>query len=167
MADPEVVAIVPNWRLVDSKLQVLEDLGKVDYPELFAVAIDNGSGDGSAQRLREMATASVEVVAFEDNLGYCIAMNRGIDRAVERGAPYVLFLNNDVRLPPGFLRPLVETLENDPRVACVGPTIVDPSGRTWSQGGGVRFRPNLVTLFAVSLMTGPMSEEEIEPFVVR
>ena len=147
MADlPEVVAVVLNWRLADAALDVVADLRACGCSNLLVLAIDNGSGDGSAGKLERAVEDGVELLAFEHNLGYCAAMNRAIARAVERGATYVLFLNNDVRLPAGFLDPLVTVLENDPSVAAVGPTIVDPDGRAWSQGGSLGFRPNLVSL---------------------
>ncbi len=148
MAEPVVAALVLNWRLPGATLQVLEDLERCGYESLRVLLIDNGSGDDSAERLRAAAGASAcaELLALDDNIGYCAAVNRGIVWAEGIEADYVLFLNNDVRLPEGFLAPLVATLENDGAIAAVGPTIADPRGRAWSQGGGVAFRPNLVFL---------------------
>jgi len=148
-ASTEVVAVVLNWRLADATLEVLADLRACGYPALRILLIDNGSGDGSAGRLRGAVGVGIdgtELLALDQNIGYCAAVNRGLAWARDHGAVHVLLLNNDVRLPTGFLEPLVETLDNDPDVAAVGPTIVDPSGRVWSQGGGVGFRPNLVFL---------------------
>jgi hypothetical protein len=142
----EVLAIVLNWRQCDATLSVLADLRACGSGDLAILLIDNGSGDGSAERLRAAAGDAVELLAFADNLGYCAAMNRGLARARERGSEFALFLNNDVRLPQGFLEPLRQVLSNDPSVACVGPTVLDPRGRVWSEGGGVGFRPNLVFL---------------------
>ncbi|MCA8942279.1 MAG: glycosyltransferase family 2 protein [Planctomycetes bacterium] len=149
MADrPRLVALVLNWRLPTETLRVLEDLRALEQPGLHTLLIDNGSGDDSAQRLQVAAEfdPNTDCLVFERNLGYCAALNRGIAWAAERGAEFVLFLNNDVRIPAGSLSPLVDVLENDPAVGAVGPTIVDTDGRAWSQGGGVAFRPNLVYL---------------------
>lgn len=180
MAESHVVALLLNWRLCDATLQVLADLQQAGHAPLTVLLLDNGSNDGSAERLAAAASAitegdpaarqggapaiAAELLAFDTNLGYCAAMNRGIARAAELGADHVLFLNNDARLPAGFLAPLVSVLDHDPRLACVAPTIVDAHGRAWCQGGGVRFRPNLVTLFGQG---GPPAPQEHGPEAVE
>ncbi len=145
MAD--VCALVLNWRLCDATLQVLDDL-REHTPAVDVVVMDNGSGDGSAERLAEAVAgrANAELIAFAENLGYCAAINRGLARARERDAAFALFLNNDVRLPAGFLAPLQAALENDPTLAGVAPTVTTPEGKVWSQGGRRRFGPNEVVL---------------------
>ena len=120
-----------------------KDLRACGHALLRVLLIDNGSGDGSAQRLRLAVGDDAEVMAFDHNLGYCAAMNRSLDWAEGQGIEHVLFLNNDVRLPPGFLTPMVEALDHDPGLAGVGPTVLDPDGKVWCQGGAVRFGPNL------------------------
>ena len=138
-----VAAVVLNWRQCDATLSVWKDLRACGHALLRVLLIDNGSGDGSAQRLRLAVGDDAEVMAFDHNLGYCAAMNRSLDWAEGQGIEHVLFLNNDVRLPPGFLTPMVEALDHDPGLAGVGPTVLDPDGKVWCQGGAVRFGPNL------------------------
>ena len=148
-AAPKVVAIVPNFRLAEATLAVLAALQEVRCPGgLHVVLVDDGSADGSAERLAAAVADDphAELLALGDNLGYCAAMNRGVARAHDLGARYVLFLNNDVRLDPDFLAPLAACLDHDPSLAGVGPTIVTPDGRAWSEGGDVGFRSNLVFL---------------------
>lgn len=154
MADPAATTgvLLLNWRNAGLTERCLQDLLQQDDVPLRVLVMDNGSGDGSAERLRQIvddnvaAGAPVEFQAFADNLGFCAAMNRGLAWAREAGLGYVLLLNNDMRLPRGFLRPLVAVLQNDPRVMAVGPTILDPAGRVWSQGGRLRCGPNLLLL---------------------
>lgn len=145
---PSVVAVVLNWRQPAATLAVLDDLGACEYPALRTRVIDNGSGDDSAAQLatRVAADASMSLDARADNVGYCAGVNAGVAWAAEQGAEFVLLLNNDVRLDPGFLAPLVATLRNDPSVGAVGPTVVDGAGRTWAEGGARAFGPNLVAL---------------------
>lgn len=144
-AATKVAVLVLNWRQGSATVQVLQDLrdcGQVSYDVLV---MDNGSGDDSVMQI-EQALAGEEMLCFEENLGYCAAMNRGIDWAEERGAELVLFLNNDMRLPSDCLGPLVETMAHDPSLACVGPTILDRNNKVWSQGGRVGFHSNLLWL---------------------
>lgn len=165
----EVVAIVLNFRLAEDTLRVVEDLRSCGVEDLHVLVLDNGSGDGSAERLRVALEGRDrhELLAFAENLGYCAAMNRGIARARELGADSVLFLNNDVRLPAGFLKVLRDCLRNDPSLAAVTPTIVTPDGRAWSEGGEVRARPNLVSLRNQGREPTPTDAGPAEvPFVV-
>jgi GT2 family glycosyltransferase len=141
----EVVALILNFRHPESTLAVVADLARGGCSDVGVVVLDNSGGSPELRTALE-GRPGHELIAFQRNLGYCAAMNRGIARARELGASFVLFLNDDVRLPPEFLRPLRDALANDSSLAAVGPTIVTPNGRAWSQGGEVRLRPNLVTL---------------------
>ena len=154
MADaaPRVRAVVLNYRGASMTEQVVRDLLAVDDVELSIVALDNGSGAAEVRALED-ALASLDpgrhevcVQAFEHNLGFAAAMTRGLVEAGEQGFVYALICNNDLRLPEGFLRPLVDVLQNDPRVAAVGPTIVDADGAVWAEGGEVGFAANALRL---------------------
>jgi GT2 family glycosyltransferase len=109
-----------------------------------------GRAEGAERVARREQAAGIDgglrsaAIAFDENLGYCAAMNRGIAWARQRGAELVLFLNNDMRLPPGFLQPLVDVLRHDPDAAGVAPTILDPTGRVWCEGAMVAFHPNML-----------------------
>lgn len=149
-----VAALLLNWRQPDLTLQCLRDLLAGAAADLRVLVLDNGSGDDSSTRLaaavadaeQELGPGRVELLALPENLGYCGAMNRGLGWAEERGAEFALLLNNDMRLPPGFVEPLQEVLRNDSKVQCVGPTILDPQGRVWSEGGVLAMLPNIVRL---------------------
>ena len=158
---PRVAALVLNWRLPDVTLQCVADLVACGYPALDVLVMDNGSGDGSAERLQSEAEGA-EVRAFDENLGYCAAMNRGLMWAAERGAEQVLFVNNDVRLPEGFLGPMVDVLAHDPDVAGVTPTILRPDGRVWCQGGAVAFHPNMLKLLGEGAEPAPTTDGPVE-----
>ncbi len=161
-ANSKVAVALLNWRQSAATVQVLEDLRSVGYPELAVLVMDNGSGDDSAEVLRA-AIAAEELQVFAENLGYCAAMNRGIAWAETQGADYLLFLNNDMRLPAGFLQPLVQVLDNDASLSCVGPTILDGQGKVWSQGGRVGFHPNALWLCGQG---GEASPEDAGPEAV-
>ena len=134
---PAVAALLLNWRQPALTALCLQDLLAVRDVPMRVLVMDNGSGDGSAALLQAQvaaaaaAGAAVEFVAFPDNLGFCAAMNRGIAWARERDLPLCLLLNNDLRLPPDFLLPMVSVLQHDARAMAVGPTILQPDGSVW------------------------------------
>lgn len=145
MAD--VAALVLNFRQPELTLRCLEDLARVEGVALAVLVIDNGSGDGSAARLAPaVESAGAELLELDTNLGFAGGMNRGLLWAAEREVPFCLVLNNDVRLPPDSILPLVDVLRNDPRVAAVGPTVLQPDGTVWAEGGETGFSPNALRL---------------------
>ena len=155
MADaPQVGAILLNWRRADLTLRCLQDLLAVPDVPMRILVVDNGSGDADVAALRAGVAAAndrgtihrVDFAARSDNTGFTGGMNHGLEFARAQALPYLLVLNNDLRLPPDFLAPLVTTLANDPTVAAVGPTVLHPDGTVWAQGGRLGFVPNGLVL---------------------
>jgi N-acetylglucosaminyl-diphospho-decaprenol L-rhamnosyltransferase len=144
MTPPSVVAIVLNFRLAEATLRCVADLrAGTQVPSL--VVVDNGSADGSVERLAATLTPD-ELVALPANVGYCAAVNHGLAIARQRGARYAWLVNNDVRLGVDVLATLARFLDVDPTVACVAPTMLREDGRVWSEGAEIGFRSNLIRL---------------------
>jgi GT2 family glycosyltransferase len=78
--------------------------------------VDNGSTDGTAQYLSEQP--DVELIANAENLGAPRARNQALRRA--RGE-YVVFLDSDAMVTPGWLARLLYHAEVDGGSGCVGP----------------------------------------------
>ena len=66
------------------------------------ICVDNGSTDGSDDAVERAASRSVELLRTGANLGFAGGNNVGIRRALERGADWVLLLNNDAVAEPGL-----------------------------------------------------------------
>ena len=82
--------------------------------ESFAVCVvDNGSTDGSVEWLQayEQKQKLVQTVFLPENTGFCGAVNTGIRQT---DTPYVLLLNNDTRVLPGFVQALEQNLDTHP-----------------------------------------------------
>ncbi|MEX1103866.1 MAG: glycosyltransferase family 2 protein, partial [Dehalococcoidia bacterium] len=70
--------------------------------------VDNASQDGSAEIVEDRLPAA-RVLRNDRNLGFTGASNRALHEilACPEPPPYVLFLNDDTEVTPGFLEPLV------------------------------------------------------------
>jgi len=64
--------------------------------------VDNASTDGSNELVRSRYP-DVELIENESNLMFAEGNNVGIRRALERGARYILLLNNDTEVESDFL----------------------------------------------------------------
>ena len=84
-------------------------MASADYPKNLRtiVVVDNGSVDGSADHLKKHHP-EVVVKRNRGNLGFSAACNGGAELAAD--AKILVFLNNDMRVEPAFLRELVEPI---------------------------------------------------------
>jgi len=137
MPEPRVCVAVLTWNNWADTDECLASLLQQDYANYFVVVVDNGSRDGSLERLRGKWRAQVEFVALAENRGVAAGYNAGIRKGLEEGADYVLLLNNDTTVSPVLVSRLVEGFAQGEGVVAVGPIIVyyDDLQRVWYAGG--------------------------------
>ena len=106
----------------------------MDEPGLDILVIDNGSGDGSAEIIRDRVP-EVKVIALEDNLGFSAGANLGIQKAMQNNYDLCLLLNNDAFPAQGMLTALL--LEFTGEIGLVSPIILYESSpdKIWFGGG--------------------------------
>lgn len=117
---PRVSVIIVSWNALPLLQQCLPSVVATDYPNLQILLADNASTDGSAAWVAA-TFPEVRIVRHPENWAFCRGNNAALPHAT--GA-YVLLLNNDVEVPPGWLTPLVEVMETRPEVAAVQPKLL-------------------------------------------
>ncbi|MDD5557754.1 MAG: glycosyltransferase family 2 protein [bacterium] len=100
-------AVVLNYRRADDTAACVRSLLASEGADPEIIIVDNGSGDGSAERLASLFPSLVHLRSGE-NLGYAGGNNLGIREALRRGADYVLVLNNDCTVAPDAVAAMVE-----------------------------------------------------------
>lgn len=105
---PTVTVAVLNYNGVQHLRDCFESIVDVDYPRdrLELMLVDNASSDGSVAFVEE-AYPHVRVVRNETNVGFGTGNNVG---AREATSDFIVFLNNDMWVDPGFIRGLVEVI---------------------------------------------------------
>lgn len=133
---PQVSVAILSWNgrqhleTCLAALQAQEDPG-VPWE---VMVLDNGSTDGTASWVRAHHP-EVRLLPSPVNLGFCGGNNRLVAEALGEG---VVFLNNDTRPDPGWLKALVSAFaEAPPDVAAVSGKIVDWAGERLDFGRGV------------------------------
>ena len=86
------------------------------------IVLDNGSTDGSAERI-EKDYEQVVMVRLGANLGLAKAFNEGIRLSSGR---YIMSLDNDTEVLDGSLDALVEFLDAHPQVGVAGSRLLNP-----------------------------------------
>jgi GT2 family glycosyltransferase len=120
MNAPLVSIVTLNWNSLSHTLEVLESLRGISYPNLEIIVVDNGSTNDEATLIEQKYPEAL-VIRNERNEGFCGGNNIGTRRS--RG-DYVLLLNNDTIVEPGFLEPMVEALESDSGAGIASPKIL-------------------------------------------
>jgi GT2 family glycosyltransferase len=133
---PKVTAVILNFEMTDDTVACVRSLQKATYEPLRVLVVDNAS-PGDAEAGLRRALPGVEVRGTGANLGYAGGINAGFRFALEQPADYLLALNPDTEVAPGFLEPLVAAMEADPGAAIAGGTIYAHHDRTrvWYAGG--------------------------------
>jgi len=138
MARPRVGIILLNWNQEEDTVECLSSLSSIDYPHHEIVLVDNGSTDGSPDRIKNKFPG-VTLLKNKANLGFAEGNNVGIRHLQKTGADYFLLLNNDTVVSDNFLSRLIDEAERRPECGILGPKIVyyDSPGVIWYAGGGV------------------------------
>ena len=95
------------------------------------IVVDNGSSDGTVEAVRQLGWENIIIVENAENTGYAKACNQGISAG---SSPYIVLMNSDVIVTPGWLSPMIECMQGDLKIAVVGPKMVDRSGRITGAG---------------------------------
>ncbi len=116
---PLVSIITVNYNQAEVTCALLESLNKTTYPNLEVIVVDNHSTEDDPSIIKQRYP-NIVFIQNPINYGFAAGNNYGLMRA--RGE-YVMLLNNDIEVPPGFLEPLVAKLENHPEIGAVSPRI--------------------------------------------
>jgi hypothetical protein len=121
---PKVFIIILNWNGWSDTMECLSSLNNIIYDNFEVILIDNGSKEpfDFAQGINQnFQNLKITTIYNKKNLGFAGGNNQGIKIALERGAEYVLLLNNDTTVEPDFLTKLVEVAESRKDGGIFGP----------------------------------------------
>lgn len=120
-AKPPVAVIILNWNGEDLLRRFLPAAIANTPPDIARIIVaDNGSTDGSVAMLRKRFP-TVEVISFQENLGFAEGYNRAIAQA---GYEYTVLLNSDAAPTQGWLPPMLRAMQQSPDIAACQPKIM-------------------------------------------
>jgi GT2 family glycosyltransferase len=115
--------VVLNWNGAADTIDCLRSLAAAVLGGAAVTVVDNGSRDDSLAAIRR-AFPVVDLLPLPENRGYAGGNNAGICHALAAGARAVLLLNNDTRVAPDFLDPLVDAMNSSPIAGAVSGAVL-------------------------------------------
>ncbi len=122
---PRVSIVIVTWNALPLLQRCLPSVAATDYPDLEIILADNASKDGTATWVAEQFPA-IKIVRHPENWAFCRGNNEAIRHTT---GEFILLLNNDVAVTPGWLTPLVEAMQAHPDVAAVQPKLLQYDDR--------------------------------------
>lgn len=130
MTQPSILIILLNYRTADMTLRAAQSvLGDMGTMNAEMIIVDNGSGDGSFDRLTQVAHQRgwthdhrVRVMGTGQNGGFGAGNNFGIRQGLSDGSTpdFVYLLNSDAFIDSGALHVLMDFMANHPDVGFAG-----------------------------------------------
>ncbi len=131
----KIASVVLNYNSAGDTIACLRSL-RAAAGSCRTWIVDNGSSDGSPDSIRVALEANETLLELGSNTGYSAGNNAGIGEALSWGADFVLVLNPDCRMEPGFLQPLQDALENSGRAGVACPLVLQSAtGLVQALGG--------------------------------
>lgn len=116
----KITIIIPNYNGKHFMEPCLDSLQKQKYMNFKILVIDNNSSDGSVNYLREKHP-EIEIISLDQNYGFSKAVNVGIQHST---TPYVILLNNDTTVDPGFTQELLNAIRKSPQIFSVSSKMI-------------------------------------------
>lgn len=110
----KATVVIPNYNGIRYLADCLDTLSTQSTEDYSVLVVDNGSTDGSFELAADYP--QVRTIRFEENRGFCEAVNAGIKAAESE---YVILLNNDTQVKPCFVEKLIRAIEQDPKIFSV------------------------------------------------
>ncbi len=116
---PLVSVITVNYNQSEVTCEFLESLSKVTYNDLEVFVVDNDSPNDNPDVIKERFPR-ITLLKSNENKGFAGGNNIAVPFCKGK---YILFINNDTEVDPGFLEPMVNLLESDQKIGMVSPRI--------------------------------------------
>lgn len=150
-AEPDVSIVVPMLNEVDNLVALVDRIGAAMAATAWQfelIAVDDGSTDGTAALLLQLARAKpwLQAVCLARNYGQSSALQAGFDRARGR---YVVTLDADLQNEPLDIPALLQRLDDDAEVDMVSGWRINRQDKALS-----RRLPSLLANRLISRATG-------------
>ncbi|MFT2009002.1 glycosyltransferase family 2 protein [Pontibacter sp. 13R65] len=120
MLNPLVSIISVNYNQAAVTCDMVASLQKISYPNIEIIVVDNASPSDDPEQI-VARYPQVKLIRSAKNLGFAGGNNLGV---VHAAGEFLLFLNNDTEVDPGFLEPMVNLFKQNKQAGVASPKII-------------------------------------------
>ncbi len=143
----KVAIVLVNFHGTIDTLKCLDSIRAMDSEACLTIVVDNGSAPDPSGEFME-AHPWAKVIRREENGGWSGGNNTGIRHALERGAEWVVLLNNDTIVAADMMDRLLAAARHNPDHGILGPIICFMDDPDTVMTDGCRFnRPGFPGFF--------------------
>jgi GT2 family glycosyltransferase len=133
MTSPSKVALVIiHWNNRSLLEKFLPSVVANSQEDARIYVADNASTDDSVAWLQEHYP-QVQLICLPQNYGYAGGYNEALKNLEEE---YFILLNNDVEVPPNWIKPVLQTLESNSQIGAAQPKILQYNQRNMFEYAG-------------------------------
>ncbi len=114
-----IAIVILNWNGRSFLKKFLPSVLEHNEPDTRIIVADNNSHDDSVSMLRQ-EFPTVEIIQNETNGGFAKGYNDALSQ-VE--ADYYILLNSDIEVTAGWIKPIIDLMDNDASIAACQPLI--------------------------------------------
>lgn len=119
----KVYAIVLNYNSSEECIGLFKNLSEYNQSISEILIIDNASSIEDIENLKKNISFE-NLILNSENLGFAGGNNIAIQKALAEEADFIWILNPDIRIEEDTLPQLLKCIEEDDRLAAVGPRII-------------------------------------------
>lgn len=128
--DARIAIFLYSWNKADLLASTLHSLAASDTGNAHVTVLLNGCTDDSAAQVaainEHLFGGRITVINLPINIGAPAARNWLLATAQGRTADYVAFLDDDVEVPPNWLRAMLSVLRRYPKAGVIGIKTLNP-----------------------------------------
>lgn len=131
-SNPLVSIVIPVYNQIDYTKTALKSLMlNISTNHSYEVIVVNDNSDDRTANTLQQIDGIINITN-EENIGFLRSCEKGI--ALSKGK-YICLLNNDTIVLPNWLESMVQTLQEENNVGCVGSKLIYPYGLLQEAGG--------------------------------
>ena len=110
----DILIIIPHYNKVELLKKCIYHIYEQDVDYFDVLVVDNGSEDGSIDFIKEAEKKyeNFHSILLSENLGFAIAVNKGIQYSIDNKYKWSILLNNDAFIAKGFVKNLYNTISS-------------------------------------------------------
>ena len=120
----EYAIVIPTYKNEDLTITCLKSIKQNTSEEYKIIWVDDASGKTSRQKVKtflENNNFQYELILNDKNEGFIKSVNKGLKRAMDLNAQFVILQNNDTEVAAEWLTRMRHVMDVDDKIGIVGP----------------------------------------------